>query len=879
MTQSRDDLICPDCGSAIVEGQPCTYCETGEDPPTRQIEHDNPLIADRYRLIRRLGRGGMGEVWLAQDCRLDTEVALKFISDKWVRDDDVRGRFYQEILLARQTRHPNIAAVYDLFEDGDRLFFTMEYIPGKTLEEHMRDGLSLSDALKIARELCAGLAALHATRIVHRDIKPNNIKITPEGRTVLFDLGIAKDTSRPGATVPGLVLGTPDHMAPEQLLGRSITPATDVFAVGLVLYEMLTGLSLPTGSDTTLSEARQKTPKPSDVAESIPDWLDRVTMACLDPNPRKRYQDAGELLKDLEAERRRTTQTTVTMSRRSLVGVGLLAAAIVAGITFVFGSLWLEKHSLKPLEAHRLTFAAGLECGGSLTSDRHLLVHSIDTGDGFDLVLATVGQAAQPLQLTSTPDLDEVEASLSHDGSRIAYSAIGPNGGIAIMPATGGNHRWLLQKGAKPRWAPDDSRLAVQLGHTEPPARDVFVVPIDQSSDPISLRQRFTIDEPVHSADWLSASELVAVVGDRKVQRFDLQREAIDVLLEFSAPLKDLRVDDGDRHHVAFLALGDDDWQPYRWRIGSDPQPVGGGGYIELTQFIDGAILLTRSESQMLILGAEIDDEISDIRVVGQTGTPGAEQREYMPDLSPDGRWMAFISSRLGRPQVWLQPYPEGRPLAISEGVGEYRWPSFSFDSAKIAYCSTDVGAGDILLYDVTEGTTDNLTRSAEYEGAPDWFPDGSSLAVNVKYGNQWDLARVSWPEGEVTLLTNDAEVDIDPAVSPDGRSIAFNRDGAIHLIDLESGALRPLIPGSTPRWNGDGSRLFFQADGDLWALSSPFESTIPIRITHHAWPARHLEGVWKFSVRGNTLLYSVVDHPIGEIVLLAPAGFVPERR
>jgi tRNA A-37 threonylcarbamoyl transferase component Bud32 len=253
------------------------------------------LIAGRYRIIALLGKGGMGEVYRADDLTLGQPVALKFLPEEATRDENLLERFRNEVRIARRVSHPNVCRVYDVGEVDGHTFFTMEYVDGEDLASLLRriGRLPQDKALDIARQLCAGLAAAHAKGVLHRDLKPANIMLDGRGQVVMTDFGLAGFTGQiQGADVRS---GTPAYMAPEQLAGKEVTPQSDIYALGLVLYEVFTGKRAFTAE--TLAElvrtGTQSTPsRPSSVVKDLDPAVERVILRCLEPDPASRPSSA-----------------------------------------------------------------------------------------------------------------------------------------------------------------------------------------------------------------------------------------------------------------------------------------------------------------------------------------------------------------------------------------------------------------------------------------------------------------------------------------------------------------------------------------------------------------------------------------------------------
>jgi predicted Ser/Thr protein kinase len=241
------------------------------------------LIAGRYRVIALLGKGGMGEVYRADDLTLGQPVALKFLPEPATRDEGLLERFRNEVRIARRVSHPNVCRVYDVGEVDGQTFFTMEYVDGEDLASLLRriGRLPQDKALDIARQLCAGLAAAHAKGVLHRDMKPANIMLDGRGQVVITDFGLAGVADQ----IPGTELrsGTPAYMAPEQLEGREVSVRSDIFALGLVLYEVFTGKRAFADKAAALRSREERTPsRPSSVVKDLDPAIERVILRCLE---------------------------------------------------------------------------------------------------------------------------------------------------------------------------------------------------------------------------------------------------------------------------------------------------------------------------------------------------------------------------------------------------------------------------------------------------------------------------------------------------------------------------------------------------------------------------------------------------------------------
>src|SRR5215211_8791596 len=276
-----------------------------EEPPVQRIIVQR-IIDNRYRLKKTLGSGGMADVYLAHDEVLDRDVALKVLSRRYANDEEFVKRFKKEAQSAAVLSHPNIVPVYDRGElEGGTHYITMEYVPGGTLKDRIRkEGpLPPREAVGLALKVARAIQAAHQSGLIHRDIKPQNILLTESGDAKVADFGIARAANTTTTTSQNLILGTAQYMSPEQAKGKPVSPKSDLYSLGVVLYEMLTG-ELPYNTGTPVKgpaeAANGRTRSPREVDPTIPEGINAVTLRLLDEDPAKRYSEARELIDDLE---------------------------------------------------------------------------------------------------------------------------------------------------------------------------------------------------------------------------------------------------------------------------------------------------------------------------------------------------------------------------------------------------------------------------------------------------------------------------------------------------------------------------------------------------------------------------------------------------
>jgi serine/threonine protein kinase/Tfp pilus assembly protein PilF len=294
--------FCADCGTQLPSLQDIEVTETMETP--KKELSTGSTFAGRYQIIEELGRGGMGKVYKALDAEVDEKIALKLIKPEIAADKKTIDRFRNEMKFARKIRHKNVCQMYDLGSAEGTYFITMEYVAGEDLKKLIRKMgfLSPSQAISIAKQVCDGLVEAHKLGVVHRDLKPQNIMLDERGDARIMDFGIARSIEGKSITGAGVMIGTPDYMSPEQVDGKDIDQRSDLYSLGVILYEMVTGQT-PFEGDTPFTigvKHKSETPKnPKELNAQIPDDLSRVILRCLEKDKDKRYQSAGEVRSEL----------------------------------------------------------------------------------------------------------------------------------------------------------------------------------------------------------------------------------------------------------------------------------------------------------------------------------------------------------------------------------------------------------------------------------------------------------------------------------------------------------------------------------------------------------------------------------------------------
>ena len=350
----ENQKFCGECAAPLQLSKDIPVTETIETP--KEELTTGAVFAGRYQIIEELGKGGMGRVYKAHDTRIKEKIALKLIKPEIASDKKTIERFSNELKFARKIRHKNVCQMFDLGEEKGTHFISMEYVPGEDLKSMIRMSgqLAIGTSLSIAKQICEGLSEAHKLGVVHRDLKPSNVMIDKEGNTRIMDFGIARSLKAKGITGAGVMIGTPEYMSPEQVEGKDVDQRSDVYSLGVILYEMVTG-QVPFEGDTPfIIGMKHKGEMPADPKElntQIPEDLSRVILRCMEKDKEKRYQNAGEVHSELDRiekglppperivpQRKPLTskEITVTFRKPWIIVAALFMAVVVAGAAILF---------------------------------------------------------------------------------------------------------------------------------------------------------------------------------------------------------------------------------------------------------------------------------------------------------------------------------------------------------------------------------------------------------------------------------------------------------------------------------------------------------------------------------------------------------------
>jgi Tol biopolymer transport system component len=823
-----------------------------------------------YRLISLLGKGGMGEVYLAEDTRLGRKVALKFLPARFTCNPQHLQRFEREARTASALNHPNILTVYEIGHLGDSHYIATEYIEGKTLRQRLTTGrLELTEAIDIAIQIADALSAASAAGIVHRDIKPENIMVRRDGYAKVLDFGLAKlaerrelagDGRAPNLlTQSGMVMGTLNYMSPEQALGREVDQRTDLFSLGVVLYEMLTGtppFSTQAKDFATLLNRANATV--TDFGPALPAELQRIIGKALEQDCEIRYQSAADLRADLKRLKRdldsgSLSQPTAPARFRKLLNGSILARPIVVGaLLAIFATLsyllWrpLSDNKTQPPDWGQASFMAitkqpGEELFPSLTPDGRSLVYASRAEGNWDIYLQRVG-GQTAINLTADSPADDNHPAISPDGEHIAFRSERQGGGIFIMEATGENLKRLTDFGYNPGWSPDGKQVVCAAAKTRDPANRSVIPSKLWAINIATGESRIVSEGDAAQPAWSPHGHRIAYWGLQKGGQRDLWTipagggEAVQVTDDEALDWNPVWSPDGT--YLYFVSDRSGSMNLWRVRLEEESGKVIGqpeavrtpSSYCQHISFSrDGRrIVYVNGFSKINIQHAVFDPEAETIAGPPVWVTEGARQLDGL-DLSPDGQWLVFSTQGEKQEDLLISRSDgSGSPRRLTDDGHRDRGPQFSPDGNQIAFYSDRSGSFEMWLINRDGSDLRQLTQTtsqAVYN--PVWSPDGARLAYSIIGGQPALVALdtlVTEQFPQVVHSTGKSNLRFAPwAWSPDGRKLAGweARTGeqlGIVIFSFASQQYEKLTDfGTRPTWLADGQRLLFYHKNQLY--------------------------------------------------------------
>jgi len=778
-----------------------------------------------YQIVAFLAAGGMGEVYRARDSRIGRDVAVKVLPPGIAADPERLRRFEQEARATGALNHPNILTIYDVGVDEGAPYVVYELLEGETLRDRLGGGaLSRRKALEYARQIATGLAAAHGRGITHRDLKPENLFLTRDGRIKILDFGLAKLTLPEGsadedaslATLsphrgPGRIFGTPGYMAPEQLRGAVVDHRSDLFNMGAILYEMLTGQRPFQGSSTSEVLSAVLNSDPIEMPETggkFDPSLARLLRRCLEKNPNERVQSALDLAFDLEALL--LPNERAPRPRWKKRGVGIALAVVGFALVSFFAGRKLERAQPHPGPSfQQLTYRLGVITGARFAPDGQSIIYSAGwEGKPVEVYSTRVGgPESRPLDLSSAGVLaissaGELAISL---GCELNWAEC--RGTLARMPLGGGAPREVLQDVFYADWAPDGKDLAVVR----------------------LVEDRFRLEYPIgkvlyETAGWITYPRF-SPKGDRIafLDHPTLGENSGSVsVVDLSGHKTTLSSGWKNLKGLAWSPSGDEVWfsanrltrSPLLNAVtlaGKERLVLETPGWMRLQEISpDGRVLLLQASPRSRIVFHSPD-------------TPAERDLSWFDwstaaDLSADGKSLLFYewgAGVAGNPIAYLRDTRKGDAVRLGEG----RALALSPDG-KWALALQAGPPPRLVLLPTGPGEEKPLPPSGlnEYYSAT-WFPDGKRILFVAAGSDGQPRSYVQDVDGGAARAITDETAQA-VLVSPDGKLLAaVGPAGAFELRPVDGGKPRPIrgaLPGDELiQWSADGRFLYLRGPGD----------------------------------------------------------------
>jgi serine/threonine protein kinase/WD40 repeat protein len=870
-----------------------------DDPASKLLAVSMPAKLGPYEIGTLIGAGGMGEVYKAHDPRLRRSVALKVLPAEVSRDVTRRQRFEREARAVAALNHPNIVAIYDVGEDRGIFFIVTELVDGEPLRAA---GLSLRKALDIAVQIASGLDAAHQAGVVHRDLKPGNILVDRDGHVKILDFGLAKvapgrsDQTATLQSHPGVIMGTPGYMSPEQVKGEPTDHRSDIFSFGLILYELLAGQRAFQGSAPEAMAAILNS-NPPELPETVPSGVRQIVAHCLDKDPARRFQSARDLSFALSA----LSQTSVPSVRSPIPARSFrwpLVAWIAIGAAALIATILLADHSLwstpaPPLQATVLTSFVGFQGEPSLSPDGSQFAFTWD-GDVPNgpkhVYISLVGKGA-PLRLTPENE-DASGPSWSPDGQSIAFlrGRMGSREAeLLVMPALGGTSRrvatGLIRRGPAvtdiyPSWSPDAKWLlwsqfksltsSQHFIHAAPAAGGEKHQLLDATSGTGMRGHSQAISPDGRELVWIRCEFSDCDLYLAGIQDGESTGTIRQLTHDHKGKRSPLWTNDGKE--IVYLA-GDatSEISMYRVRVsGGEPRRIVGIG-------ADAVHLnLAAKRNRMLYSIASVNYDIRRFDLNAAEPKPerflSSTRYEGSPSYSPDGKRIAFSSNRVGVRQIWVADSDGANPsplTSFSDGIADN--PKWSPDGQFIVFSARPEGNDDIYTVPSGGGPVRRLTDHRGVYNSPAWSSDGNWIYFSSTRAGVGEIFRMRRDDSTIQQVTHNGGGY--GVVSPDGK--------CLYYAVLNNGVWKMPADGGKTTQVLTREKLFFSSfvltDRGIYAVGAlqpegypvvfyPFNGGRPRTLTTLSRASLTRPDV---SPDGRWFLYATPDEPVYQIMLV----------
>lgn len=867
-----------------------TVAGAGQLPDDTDAEAFAGRSFAQYRLEREIGRGGMGRVYLARDTRLKRPVALKLLPPSLSADAEWVSRFQQEALAVSALNHPNIITIHEIGESDGLRFIVTEFVDGETLGEIITRGKNdLGRVIRIVMQVTEALTAAHGAGIVHRDIKPENIMVRRDGYVKVLDFGLAKLSQEPEAmsvrgahlitTTPGMLLGTCKYMSPEQARGYSVDARTDIFSLGTVLYEAVTGEAAfqgETRADVLIAIAQEKPPAVVDYQIEAPAGLQQIINQALKKDREERYQSAAEMRLDLEdllaglpansvnktspnSGRRRThtaahriSPATELTRRKTMIPAplkwGLLALLLVLGVVgFLLGPYqwWLRTRPapFENIEVRRLTNLAQGRFG-AISRDGKFLGYAVRDEKGGSFWLKQLATNTTKVVLPPTGPIELWALDFSADSNYFYYliedvtNRVG--GTLYRVPVLGGTAQRVLVglKTGGFSVAPDDSHILFPRVTSEDHNPIALTI-----VDPDGTHERLIKQVPADRCGpttWSPDAQSITMIAKDHDGEGDFWRlveinlaDGVEkpLLAKYRTPVPRDVIWLPDHSGVILVGLDHASGVNQVWRLGFPD-----GVLRRVTRDLHDYAKLSLTADGKSIVTAQNDRETA-IWVAPFSDSPAVagNARAITSNVSniigiaptPDGKIIYSVTGN-GLEDLWEMNADGSDTRQLTANAGRNTQPTVSADGRYIVFISTRSGRKQVWRIDRDGGNPSQLTKEDFEASSPYCSPAGNLVVFAAK--DPWAIWTVPLQGGMALKL--DKSVETTPAISPDGRQVVYEyldeqlKRIRLCLQSVEGGPVATLADSdvgfSNIRWTSDGKAIAYVSNSEgrtnVWA-------------------------------------------------------------